>query len=103
MSRPSHPATDPAPELHAALAAVEAGRERPYYDAEADQAARERYYEGIEPSDGDALYRALSELVERTHEPRPAYRPTELVYPWADLHPDRLLRSVYSGESFTPE
>jgi hypothetical protein len=34
-------------ELHAAPAAVDAAHERPYYDAEADGATRERYYVGV--------------------------------------------------------
>jgi endonuclease G len=91
------------PELRAALAAVEAARERPYYDAVADEEAQERYYEGIDESDGAALVAELSTLLERTHEPRPAYKPARFLYPWVDLHPDRLLRSVYSGKRFTPE
>jgi endonuclease G len=91
------------PELRAALTAVEAARERPYYDAESDRAGRERYYDGIGAANGAALYQELSELLRRTHEPRPVYRPARFVYPWVELHPDRLLRSVYSGKSFTPE
>jgi endonuclease G len=100
---PAPDASGEHPELHLALTAVEANRDRPYYEAEADRAEQERYYEGIDRSDGLALYRELSDLLERTHEPRPAYKPTRLVYPWVDLHPDRLLRSIYSGNSFTPE
>ena len=65
--RTSHPSDPgPEPELHAALAALEAARQRLDYDAGADQAARERYYEGVDQSDGPALYRELSELLERT-------------------------------------
>jgi endonuclease G, mitochondrial len=103
VSRQRHPVTEEEPELLAALAAVEAARERPYYDADGDREARDRYYDGIDQSDRTALYRQLSELLERTHEPRPAYTPTRFVYPWVVLHPDRLLRSIYSGERFTPE
>jgi len=103
VSHQRRPATEEDPELHAALAAVDAARERPYYDHETDRAARERYYDGVDSSDGAALFRELSGLLGRTHEPRPAYKPTRLVYPWVDLHPDRLLRGVYSGQDFTPE
>jgi endonuclease G, mitochondrial len=99
----AHGVGEQAPELRAALVELEAARERRYYDAESDGAARGRYYEGIDQPGGAALYRELSELLGRTHEPRPAYKPARLVYPWVDLHPDRLLRSVYSGKSFTPE
>jgi endonuclease G, mitochondrial len=103
VSHQRHPATAEDGELQAALVEVEAASDRPYYDAEAYRAARERYYQGIGADDGAALFRDLSGLLGRTHEPRPAYKPTRLVYPWVDLHPDRLLRSVYSGERFTPE
>jgi len=58
---------------------------------------------GVEQSEGEPLYRELSALLSGTHGPRPAYKPTRFVYPWVDLHPDLLLRSVYSGEQFTPE
>jgi endonuclease G len=98
-----HPLAEQDRQLQAALTAVEASRDRPYYDAEADQSARERYYEGIDAADGTALRSALAALLERTHEPRPAYNPATMVYPWVDLHPDRLLQGIYSGKSFTPE
>jgi endonuclease G, mitochondrial len=42
-------------------------------------------------------------LLERTHEPRPAYTPARFAYPWVDLRPDRLLRSVHSGNRFAPD
>ena len=91
-------------ELQAALAAVERARERPYFDEQADGAERERYYRGLAAAaTGAELYRALSALLEATHGPQPAYKPTRLVYPWVDLHPDGLLRSIYSGETFTAE
>jgi len=45
----------------------------------------------------------LAELLERTHEREPRYQPMRLVYPWVDVHPDGLLRSVYSGKTFPPE
>jgi endonuclease G, mitochondrial len=92
------------PELRAALVDAAAAQGRPYYDEDADGAAREGYYEGVNADeDGATLYRSLSELLERTHEPRPAYKPSRLVYPWVDLHPDGLLRSLYSGKTFTAE
>ncbi|MFI9588068.1 endonuclease [Streptomyces sp. NPDC052236] len=87
-------------DLRAALAGLEVGRARPYYDAEADQAAQQAYYAGL---DGAGLGRALTDLLERTHERQPAYKPMRLLYPWVDLHPDKQLRSIYSGQAFTPE
>jgi endonuclease G, mitochondrial len=99
---PSADAEDP--ELRAALLDAEAARGRPYYPKAADEDARARYYEAIDDgAGGEALYRALSELVDRSHEPRPAYKPMRLVYPWVDVHPDGKLRSIYSGKMFSPE
>ncbi|QIJ66245.1 endonuclease [Streptomyces sp. JB150] len=78
-------------------------QERPYYDGPADAAAREAYYGDVHTGGGDALRRALTELLTDTHTPRPRYDPTKLVYPWVDLHKDRKLRSIYSGRTFTAE
>ncbi len=90
--------------LHAALAAVREGQERPYYDAESDAAARTAYYTPVDRSaDPDALRAALAALVESTHVNRPKYQPSQQLYPWVDLHPDRMLRSIYSGAAFTAE
>jgi endonuclease G len=91
-------------ELEAALVDAAAAEARTYYDEEADSVARESYYAEIEAdADGADLYAALSELLETTHQPRPAYKPSRLVYPWVDQHPDGLLRSLYSGKTFTAE
>ncbi len=89
--------------VDAALAKLEAAKAEPYYDEAADRSAHEAYYEGLEAADGAPLRAALAELLERTHDPRPAYRPMEMVYPRVDLHPDGVLRSIYSGNTFTPE
>jgi endonuclease G len=100
----SGPAAAEDPELRAALVDAEAARGRPYYPKAADDDARAEYYEAIDESaGGEALYRALSELVNRSHQPQPAYKPMRLVYPWVDLHPDGKLRSIYSGKTFSPE
>ncbi|MFF3336537.1 endonuclease [Streptomyces sp. NPDC002888] len=98
-------ATDAAErDLHAALRNLRLGEERVYYDRDADRAARDAYYAGIDHgADGDALRRALTDLLDDTHERRPSYKPARMLYPWVDLHPDRLLRSVYSGKTFTAE
>ncbi|WP_282692703.1 endonuclease [Streptomyces sp. CC208A] len=91
-------------DLQAALRNLRLGERRAYYDRNADRAARDAYYASVDDrADGDALRRALTELLRETHERRPSYAPSRLVYPWVDLHPDRLLRSVYSGKTFTAE
>src|SRR5215211_6192835 len=90
-------------EVQAALAEREAARAEPYYDEAADRSAREHYYDALDATDGEALRAALAERLERTHDPRPAYKPMQWVYPRVDLHPDGLLRSIYSGKTFAPE
>jgi endonuclease I/V8-like Glu-specific endopeptidase len=101
---PPQPEVQDAPDVVAALRNVEATQDLPYYDEPADAGAREAYYEGIDADGADeALYTALHELLERTHTPRPAYSPSRLVYPWVDLHEDRLIHSIYSDQTFSPE
>ena len=90
-------------EVQAALAQLETARAEPYYDEAADRSARERYYEGLDATDGEPQRAALAERLERTHDPRPAYKPMQWVYPRVDLHPDGVLRSIYSGKTFSPE
>ncbi|MFL4910262.1 endonuclease [Streptomyces sp. MMS24-I2-30] len=91
-------------DLNAALVSLRLGEGRSYYDRDADGAARDAYYADIDAgADGDALRRALTVLLEKTHQRRPAYNPARMLYPWVDLHPDRLLRSVYSGKTFPAE
>ncbi|MFF5158364.1 endonuclease [Streptomyces sp. NPDC000348] len=90
-------------DVDAALLNHRLTRERPYYDRAADFAARDAYYAHVGTGDGDALRRALTTLLTKTHEPRPRYQPMRLVYPWVDLHKDGRLRSVYSGKDFSAE
>jgi len=90
--------------LASGLASLEANRDRPYYEAQGDAQARERYYAAIDPNaDPAQLTGSLAALLEQTHRPQPRYRPSDLVYPWVDLHPDGKLRSIYSGKTFEPE
>lgn len=92
------------PEVEAALAAAEASRERPYYLEDEDAAKREEYYASIPAgAEGEALFSALSKLTIEKHVDIKRYDPKKHVYPWVDLHPDRQLRSIYSGKTFPPE
>ncbi|KUO07749.1 endonuclease [Streptomyces sp. DSM 15324] len=100
---PSETASAVGRDVTAALVNLRLAQDRPYYDRTADQAAREAYYAGVGDLDGDALRRALTGLLERTHAPRPRYQPIRLVYPWVDLHQDGRLHGVYSGRDFAPE
>lgn len=101
--RPSVASTAAGPDLQAALVDLEASRRRTYYAEGADRTARELYYDAMDEDDPEALQRALSELLKRTHKPELKYQPLRHVYPWVDLHPDRKLRSIYSGKPYDPE
>ncbi|MFJ8111251.1 endonuclease [Streptomyces sp. NPDC096132] len=90
-------------DVTAALVNLRLAQDRPYYDPTADRAARDAYYADIGDTGGDALRHALTDLLERTHAPRPRYKPIRLVYPWVDLHEDGRLHSIYSGRDFPPE
>lgn len=90
-------------DLEQALRELEASRDRPYYDRERDEAARTAYYEDIDATAPPReLFEQLSRLVRETHSEKPSYKPSVHVYPWVDLHPDRKLRSIYSGRTFDP-
>jgi len=95
------PGPDPAV-LRSGLASLEANRNRPYYEEAADAKARERYIETIDPAAGAGAARRADRAARGNDDP-PRYRPADHVYPWVDLHPDRLLRSIYSGKEFPPE
>ena len=83
-------------DLRAAVAAAAAAGERTYYDADADRAAAQAYYDGV------GIER-LAERVQSTHKVRPEYRPSIELYPWVDLQPDGKLRSLYTAEVFEPQ
>jgi endonuclease G len=87
-----------------ALAELRAASTRVYYDAEEDGRARDSYYAGMDLElDPAEMFRQLSTLLKATHATQPRYKPSKLVYPWVDLHPDLKIRSIYSGISFDPE
>ncbi|MBW3542890.1 MAG: endonuclease [Planctomycetes bacterium] len=90
-------------DLGRALDDLDRGESRPYYDADADRAERQQYYaalpEGLSPAD---KFDRLHELLEATHARTPPYKPRLHVYPWVDLQPNRMLRSIYSGQEFDP-
>jgi endonuclease G, mitochondrial len=72
-----------------------------YYNPEQDQQEQEQYYAGIEP--GPALFGDLNRLISDTHQRELEYAPSRHLYPVVDLHPDNLIRSIYSGKTFTAE
>ena len=114
-----------------ALALLAESAERTYYDSEQDQQDRNTYYAEIRPSppaattvsfaadDGRTVTLSISEsptheaastpsfeqlrdLVRDTHTTKLPYNPSRHVYPWVDLHPDGMLRSIYSGKTYDP-
>ena len=91
-------------ETLAALEELAEARTRVYYDAAADQTDAAAYYGGIDPlATAEVLFQDLSALVKATHTESFKYNPRRHVYPWVDLHPDLMLRSIYSGQVFDPE
>jgi endonuclease G len=84
--------------LRQALTELAAAKERVYLDEDADREAAARYYADVEPE-----FAALSSLIEESHGTRPHYRPSVELYPWVDLQPDGVLRSVYTNEEFDPK
>jgi endonuclease I len=96
------------PEFREAIAEFRAAAGRPYYDDEADGAARTEYYRNIQIDDLDErdLYKALNRLLTETHDNRTNYKPAVHLYPWVDLHEDgsqRRLKSIYSEQEFDAE
>lgn len=73
-----------------------------YYDEAADRAAREAYWQGINPASA-GFTQALSALLEQTHTKRLSYEPSKHVYPWVDVRPNGKVQSIYSGFEADPE
>lgn len=91
-------------ELREALEEARRARQRPYYDEGRDRQDRDAYYPDLEEDLTPAeMFSRLSALVTDTHTTLLTYKPSRQVYPWVDLHPDRNLRSIYSGQTFDPE
>jgi endonuclease G len=91
-------------DLAQAVAKLRENESEPYYNEENDRAARDAYYSGFDWNRSpEENYEALSALVRSTHTTTPKYKPLIELYPWIDLHPDRQIRSIYSGRSYEPE
>ena len=97
--------SDGGTDLDQALADHRDSEQLPYYDEDADRADRESYYSSIDPDElsSSEMFAQLSELLKTTHSTKPRYKPSRHVYPWVDLHPDRKIRSIYSGKDFEAE
>jgi hypothetical protein len=72
---------------------------RPYYAEEADEKARQSYYQGVDlEAEPAQLFHQLSQQVRRTHGERLAFKPEKYLHPWVDLRPNLRLQSIYSAE-----
>jgi endonuclease G len=93
--------------LRQALAELEKARNKPYYDQQKDRANRDAYFEHIQVEDinGKLLFQQLHHLLEKTHTTRLTYDIArhQHLYPRVDLHPDKMLRSIYTGQAYEPE
>ncbi|MFC6661913.1 trypsin-like peptidase domain-containing protein [Deinococcus multiflagellatus] len=75
---------------------------RPYLDPD-DAAQAADYFAGVGPDlTPPQRFQALSEVLARTHTRPLGYDPARHLYPWVDLWPDGLLRSLYSGRVHSP-
>lgn len=73
-----------------------------YYPEAKDRIDKENYYQSI----GDLAtvsFSALHTLLNQTHSVQKPYNPSKFLYPNIDVHPDGLLRSIYSGKEFTAD
>ena len=95
-----------ATELEKALRTLASSRTKKYYDETSDRINRDNYYASL-PSisslNPTELFHALKNLLVQTHKNKLSYKPATRLYPWVDLYPDLKLRSIYSGEVFSPE
>lgn len=73
-----------------------------YYPEKLDNDSRGRYYLNIKDITR-VTFNELHALLEGTHTTYHNYNPSKYVYPKVDLHPDGLLRSIYSNKLFTTE
>jgi endonuclease G len=89
------------------LRALAEAREDVYYNATQDEAARKIYYQGMVPAalTPTQMYQQLHEKLTTTHTTKLTYDNARLqyLYPRVDLQPDKMLKSIYSGDSFSPE
>lgn len=95
------------PALQEALRELQAARSEQYYDAVSDKTNKETYYRNIasEDSDENTLFNLLHHLVEDTHTTRLTYDVArhKHLYTRVDLHPDKMLHSIYTGDVYEPE
>ncbi|WP_369412600.1 endonuclease [Pelosinus baikalensis] len=79
--------------------------EQPYYDAEKDKLDIVNYYRSIQfQGNGTQLFRQLHGLLLDTHTTIFTYKQSRNhLYSEVDLHEDRTLRSIYSGNKLDPE
>lgn len=72
-----------------------------YYDKRADVADKKTYY-NVLGSTAVPSFDDLNTLLNRSHTKPQNYSPSKLLYPTIDLHPDGMIRSIYSGKKYSP-
>ena len=76
--------------------------EEVYYDEDKDRISIEEYYDGVPENGGEVkLFTEYRKLLRRTHTTEFSYSRArhQVLYPYADVHADGKLRSIYSGIS----
>ncbi|MEA5429248.1 endonuclease [Arcicella lustrica] len=92
-------------QLKKSLNEIKKNKNNEYYDETLDKEKISNYY-GTIPSglSGNKLFDFLSKLVNTTHNTILSYNPSQYLYPWVDLQPDKkTILNIYSGDTSTPE
>ncbi|MET3507566.1 endonuclease I family protein [Halalkalibacter oceani] len=77
-----------------------------YYDKKTDQIWIDQYYCNIsKDASPSQLFHEFRELLTNTHKYRHPYYVSkdQYLYTWVDLQPNGQLKSIYSGEHFSPQ
>jgi len=72
----------------------------PYFDQTRNESDKKFYYKGMDLGNNRELFSRLHELIKNTHIRKLDYKPAIYLYPAVDLHPNRKLKSIYSGKEF---
>jgi endonuclease G, mitochondrial len=72
-----------------------------YYNETEDIRDQQDYYAGIQA--GKSIFKDLYILLLDSHTKHLDYAPSRHLYPLVDLHPDNLIRSIYSGKEYTAQ
>lgn len=93
--------------LQDSLQLLAAAKKEQYYDLQQDQLNKKNYYKNIQidsPNEKEK-YQQLSALLKKTHTTILSYDDArhKYLYTRVDLQPNKRLKSIYSGEEYSPE